>query len=53
MEDKLEQLEAVLLDALRGHLEEERRLQGPGLIPGEPINGEGLEREQVEEQFAA
>jgi hypothetical protein len=54
MQDKLEQLEAVVIDAYRGHKEQQRRQQTwMGLIPGEPIDGEELAREQLEEQLAA
>lgn len=50
MQDKLEQLEAVVLKAFRGYQEQQRRHQTfLGLIPGEPIDGGELEREQLED----
>jgi hypothetical protein len=54
MQDKLDQLEAVVIEAFRGHKEQQRTQQTcVGLIPGEPIDGEKLERDQLEEPLAA
>ena len=54
MQEKLEQLEAVIIDAFRGHKEQQRQQQTfLGLIPGEPVDGEKLERDRLEEPLAA
>ena len=53
LQEKLERLEAVLINAFRHHQEEQRQHQTfLGLIPGEPIAGEQLERKEIDEPLA-